>query len=268
MRWAIGPGREEDPRLLDVVEGWRQRLDDQGTLASLNHAAIRALDQETVLPLDGPVALGEFGMVEKGGFQVLDVINGVEPIRDGDPEVDEIVFTLLPGTVLEFSDGGDRLLDPLDGLRALAGDDATRQGGVIETGVGLNGLGRRGALVLEVFEGVLEEPITDGKPFVSGDRTLNRVRLENPELVWAPLVVGAGGVQVGLGLGLVGWRSGFGWWLERVGSAFRKGPFRTCCPPGGRLQAGPRHLAEVGGGECGRGLEGVGGAVRQRSLFT
>ena len=42
------------------------------------------LDFEVVHSLDGPVASGKFRLVQEGGFEVLDLIKGVNTVRDGD----------------------------------------------------------------------------------------------------------------------------------------------------------------------------------------
>jgi hypothetical protein len=140
-------------------------------------------------------------VVEECSLEVRDLVDGVETVGDSDLEVDEFVFSLLPGSELVVGDCGDGVLDPSFRVVTQAGDDAAGKGRLIVVVVGLDGLSGLGALSLDEFEGELEEVVPDVEPLGLAYRALDRVRFEDPEMVRTPIggCRGFGGVKVATG---------------------------------------------------------------------
>jgi hypothetical protein len=183
---SIRSWREVNARALDVVESRGQGLDDQGPLALFDHITLGILDQEAVDALDGPITFGEFGVVEEGGFEVGDLVDGVETIGNDNPQVDVVMLSLGPSPELAIGHFGDGAFDPVLGLLAVAGDDATGERGFEIAAVGADGFGSLGAVGLDVVQGELEKVVADGVPFLAVDWALDCVRFEDSELIRGP----------------------------------------------------------------------------------
>jgi len=134
-RWEVNAGA------LDVVESGGQGLNDQGLLSFFDHVALGILDQEAVDALDGPVTFGEFGVIEKSGFEVGDLVDGVETVGDDNPQVDVVMLSFGPSPELAVGHFGDGAFDPVLGLLTVARDDAAGERGLKVTAVGADGFG-------------------------------------------------------------------------------------------------------------------------------